>query len=94
MKPPFLLAAAALVALGCNTGGGSPTPTPPTQTLPSPSTIYGELAEAGCYRSDAGVSFVTKEGELPHPPKWFSCLEEGGTISACGVPCGREAGAP
>jgi hypothetical protein len=65
------------------------TPNPPPAPLPlSPTAVYTELVEGGCYApSDAGVAVVTQESQLSPPPAWYGCLVEGGTIAACGVPC-------
>ena len=72
-----LLIAAALLLVAC------PKPAPVT-----PSSIYAELVEAGCLASDdAGLAAVQQESQLDAAPAWFLCLQSGGTVTGCDVPC-------
>jgi hypothetical protein len=50
--------------------------------------VYGELLEAGCLAPSAdGVQSVADQHTAPDQPVWLGCLFDGGTVSACGVPC-------
>ena len=61
---------------------------PPAASSASPVAIYGELSESGCYEDpDSGVMFVAQEMTLHPPPAWMLCLEDGGSVPGCGVPC-------
>lgn len=80
-----LLFASLLAASG--TCGPTPSPPPAPPSL-SPAAIYSELVDGHCYApSEGGVAVVTQESQLKPPPLWYECLQEGGTIAACGVPC-------
>lgn len=65
----------------------SPVPAPAPSPTKSPTQVYGELVEASCYApNDSGLYWTTRE-LTQNPPSWATCLVEGGTVSACGVPC-------
>jgi hypothetical protein len=50
--------------------------------------VFGELVEAGCLQADdSGIDSITQEHALPDQPAYLACLFDGGTISACNVPC-------
>jgi hypothetical protein len=72
----------AITVLAC-----TPSPvSPPPATLPS--TVYGELVEAGCLAtSPDGIDSIAEEHADPEQPDWFACLFDGGTVQSCGVPC-------
>jgi hypothetical protein len=81
---------AIVVAVGltaCN--GCQPSPAPPPATPVSPTTIYNELVEAGCFApTDAGPNDVARELALPSPPSWVTCMADGGSVQTCAaVPC-------
>lgn len=86
--------AAAVVAVGlsaCSSCQPTPSPTPPPAPPdPRAVTIYNELVEAGCLAPDpdAGVSSVAAEHASDASPSWLTCLYNGGSVKACGVPCG------
>ena len=58
-------------------------------TGPTATSISGELTDAGCLASgDGDIAAVTAEHALGDAePAWSRCLWEGGSVSACGVPC-------
>jgi hypothetical protein len=61
-------------------------PSPPAS--PTASTVYGELVDAGCLAAtDSGLAAVQAEHDTDAAPPWFDCLWDGGSVTACDVPC-------
>jgi hypothetical protein len=50
--------------------------------------VYSELVSAQCLAPSAdGVQAISDEHSQPGEPDWLACLFDGGTVSACNVPC-------
>jgi hypothetical protein len=76
------LVVAALAIAGCQ-------PTPAV-TSPTDQTIASSLIEAGCLANDStAVPAVHAERALNPPKAWMNCLNGGGSVAGCAVPCAR-----
>jgi hypothetical protein len=50
--------------------------------------VYNELVTANCLApSPDGIQAISDEHSQPGEPDWLACLFDGGTVSACNVPC-------
>jgi hypothetical protein len=76
----------AVLLAGCDSCQPAVSPPPPP---PTAQTIYAEIVEAGCLAPDpdGGIAAVQGEMALRPPPAWMQCLQDGGTVAACAVPC-------
>lgn len=58
------------------------------KTLVPPPTIYGELVDGGCLAAtDGGLEAVQEVAQSDAAPSWFTCLQAGGNVTTCQVPC-------
>lgn len=63
------------------------------QPQPVQAKVYDELVAApGCLApaeagANAGAAELASENARPDAPTWLRCLFDGGSVSACGVPC-------
>jgi hypothetical protein len=63
------------------------------RTGAAPPAIAAELVEAGCEVPSATLSTsVQTELASDAAPGWLRCLAAGGSVAACGAPCGLDGG--
>lgn len=81
---------AVLSLAGCSRP--SPAPSAPV----NPSTIWAEMVDAGCIRdSPDGPEAVAEELSSDAGARdWLRCLQAGGSVASCAVPCSPPASAP
>ena len=74
----------ALALTGCSSC------TPAASPAPTDQVIASELIEAGCLANDVtAVPAVHAERALNPPVAWMNCLNGGGTVAGCAVPCSK-----
>ena len=61
---------------------------------PTANAVYAQLVDGGCLAAtNGGPLAVQQEEGSDAAPAWFQCLWDGGSTTACGVPCNDEASA-
>lgn len=56
--------------------------------LVQPPSIYSQLVDGGCLAAtDGGLEAVQELAASDAAPSWFTCLQGGGNITTCQVPC-------
>jgi hypothetical protein len=82
------LALAALLALSSAAACKTPA-APPGPGSTTAAAVASELVEAGCILPSATLAgSVMTEAQGDAAPSWVLCMLEGGSVAACGTPCG------